>query len=182
MIHTVAIMRNPIYNVPEYREQCMQIVIDDAHKYYEYNNRGVLKYGFPWVKDCPTQYFCSELVNHYAILNSGGQQNLAHNSSVYEDRCTPWQIQSCNLLSTIYMVNGSYPLQEMDYVLTTDDSEVAQLIKTVERGKGFEHDQGTASHAGIIVKMNGLLWIVEMIMSQGSTVSSIRKYGIVSNA
>ena len=87
----VSVLRNPIYNVEAYRDECQQIVIADAHRYMRYNNAGIADYIFPFFKNRPGEYYCSELLNHYCLLNSNCAMHLGPLNKRDEDACKPSQ-------------------------------------------------------------------------------------------
>jgi hypothetical protein len=174
----VAVKRNPIYNIPEYREQCMKLVLTDFNKGLYYDTGGVMKYMFPWMKDKPNYYWCTELLNHYCINHTEGRINLVTGTGT-DDNCTPWQIQTNKNLVDVKPINGKYPLRALDYVLTTSDSEVARIIKTVQVGAARERDPKVSTHGAIVLITGNFVWLGEMLMNADGVISSPAKYKVV---
>ena len=171
----VAVKRSNIYDIPEYRKECRDIVIAAWHKGLYYNDGGILRYVDPKAMDTVvlgqgTDY-CSQFVDHNYLLNSGGKFNVG---SGCDDHVSPRAIQICSKLSDVPCVKGHFDFHEMDTILTTSSSALAEAIRL--RTAGVEHtfDLTVATHAGIIVNVEGRWAVVEML--DYIELSSINKY------
>lgn len=173
--HIVAVKRNPIYDDPDYRLKCMQDVIADAWKYMLYDYDGIEEFVFRWMADKKEDFYCSELLNHYAIKHSNKSLRI---DGKLNDDVPPYEIQRNKRLIDVKKTSDFYPLREMDYVLTTSKSPIAVAIKLRTAGIDDMLNQKVASHAAIVVKMDGRFWLVEML-ADGSMISSINKYKIL---
>ena len=169
--HIVAIKRAPFYNDADYRELCRDMVINDFAKGINYNYGGIEKYAFPWAQEKPNTDYCSQLVDHYYYYNSGEKFNVGKGS---DDHVVPYAIQRCAELSDVQKTNGIWQIREMDTVLVTSGTALAEVIRV--RTAGIEHafDMNVATHAGIVIFMEGRWWIAEML--ETSTISSFNKY------
>lgn len=172
----VAVKRNPLYDNPDLRNKANQDVLDFVERYVRYDKDGIKEYKLPWVKDHPKEFYCSEMINHFCLLHSGGKINLRMDGSD-DDDITPWGIQSCKLLVDVTMFAGVYQWREMDYIITTSDSALAKQIRIESVGYKRRNDLTVGTHAGIIVLAEKRYWIAEMI-GDGSVLSGIHKYKI----
>jgi hypothetical protein len=173
--HIVAGKRSNIYDDPDYRKRCRDTVMDEVYQVVYYNTGGILKQVDPFAHDTmvfglPTK-FCSQWVDHFYEMNSGGKFNIAKGT---DDHVVPFDIQRCALLSDVQKINGIWQWREMDTVLTTSDSIEAEGIRFKTAGVEHTFDQTVATHAGIIIMIEGRLFVAEML--ETSCINSIQKY------
>ena len=174
----VAAKRNPLYDDYEFRKGCNLDVINFVQDYRSYDTDGLKEFLFPWKKDLPEAYYCSEMINMFCIKHSESKINLNRNpDSEEDDDVTPYGIQRNPILIDVPVVNGQYQFRSMDYIFTTtEDDMLADAIRIYSAGFKRRNDLTVGTHAGIVVVNNGL-WIAEMI-GGGSVLSGIHKYRI----
>jgi hypothetical protein len=91
----VWVKRNPIYNLKIVRQHATKRLFFNHAKGIKYDFKGIAEYILPFIRDKEEDFFCSELINHYAIQDGSPIR-------VGDDDCTPYDIQTCGKLLTIY--------------------------------------------------------------------------------
>jgi len=116
----VAIKRNPIYNIRDYRLECQDVILHWLNDFVPYDTTGCLKWQFPALKDKPFAFYCSEALNHWCICQSGGKMNLRGDKSK-EDNVMPYTIQCNKELEDVPLMESA--IRELDYVITNGGAE-----------------------------------------------------------
>jgi len=71
----VCVLRNSIYESQEIRTKRNDAIIEDANNVVQFGWKGAIKYLWPDEKEVPNEFYCSELLQHYAILDGKKIQN-----------------------------------------------------------------------------------------------------------
>jgi hypothetical protein len=175
----VSIRRNPLYDDYVLRREANAEVLDDAQKWCQYDQGGILEFidvQLPWLKDSPSKFYCSELINHYCLLHSDGKMTLRADGRK-DDDVSPYGIQVCPGLQDLPAHSDQHFLREMDYVVVNGHSIAAWAIRLRTAGLWHAWDYKVSSHAGLVVRQaDGQLWLAEMLPDGGPEISSLNKY------
>lgn len=94
--HIVAIKRNDIYNNEEIAHKATQRIMYYRHQTVDYDFRGIIEFLWPKINDRPKKFYCSEFVQHNAILDKN-----PINGNFHEDDISPYGIQIAKNLVTV---------------------------------------------------------------------------------
>jgi hypothetical protein len=93
----ICIRRNPIYDSTQIRTFLNDRIITDLQRTIGYDHAGIVEYVWPNIKDQPYLFYCSEYLDHHAILDG----NPIVGTKKYDDDISPYGIQIAPNLFTI---------------------------------------------------------------------------------
>lgn len=94
----LGVRRNSVYLDPIKRAVANKRIINDS---YKYDYAGVVEFLFPFIVDKPGEYYCSELVQHYATMDGGRIYTVDNKGGKDTDDITPYAIQMSPTLKDI---------------------------------------------------------------------------------